>query len=125
MPFGKHRGQPLENIPSDYLSWVLRKAEAADEWLKARIREEMDRRSGRGGAQAHAGAANGSAEARGPPGDLEAVLKAVAKRWFAQCARKYHPDRSLDNGAAMSVINNANELLVQIIDEELRTKRGR
>lgn len=120
MPFGKHRGLPLEDIPGDYLSWVLRCAEAADDWLKARIREELDRRSGRSHAQDGSESTNGHAEARGPPCDLKAVLSGLAKRWFAQLARQYHPDRALDDGKAMSVVNNAREVLDELIADELK-----
>jgi hypothetical protein len=68
---------------------------------------------------------NGAAGARGPPGELEAILKAVAKRWFALCAKQYHPDRCHDDGRCMSVVNNVNETLQKVIDEELKTRRGR
>lgn len=44
MPFGKHRGEALADIPSDYLRWVVRKANTADRTLKRRIHEELDRR---------------------------------------------------------------------------------
>lgn len=45
MPFGKHAGSQLRDIPVDYLEWVAGpKCEAADEDLKSSAREEIARR---------------------------------------------------------------------------------
>jgi hypothetical protein len=30
MPFGKHKGKPLGEVPKDYLQWLLRKADRMD-----------------------------------------------------------------------------------------------
>ena len=38
MPFGKHRGQPLAEISSDYLRWCLSNFDDDREWLLADIR---------------------------------------------------------------------------------------
>jgi hypothetical protein len=39
MPFGKHRGEYVEDVPHDYLRWALQSVE----WLPAYLREEMER----------------------------------------------------------------------------------
>jgi hypothetical protein len=122
MPFGRYRNELLEDVPSDYLTWVLREAKAADAWLKAKIRDELDRRNGRQDDDDPFGPTNGRAEARGPPDGVGAVLRAVVKRWFALGARQYHPDRAADDGKAMAVVNNLRELLDQVIDEELKKR---
>ncbi len=46
MPFGKHRGKKLADVPSDYLRWVVAKAEMADGTIKALANEELKRRGG-------------------------------------------------------------------------------
>lgn len=42
-PFGKYRGQPLSQIPVDYLKWALKEARLTPMWQKA-YREAIDRR---------------------------------------------------------------------------------
>src|SRR5262249_45933980 len=118
MPWGKHRGMLLEDIDTGYLRWVLHEAEAAKPWLKEAVRAELERRAG----HHHSGSANGHAhaDAPGPPDDLAAVLHTVVKRWFAQAAKKYHPDRCGGDGKAMSVANNLREMLEAIVNEELK-----
>lgn len=44
MPWGKHAGTAMEDVPSGYFRWILRKADYASADLKAEIREELDRR---------------------------------------------------------------------------------
>jgi len=43
MPFGKHKGELLEEIPSDYLRWVVDNVEGKD-WLVDAAQEELDYR---------------------------------------------------------------------------------
>jgi len=38
MPFGKHRGEPIEDLPSDYIEWALRELDS----LRPAIQEEME-----------------------------------------------------------------------------------
>ena len=38
MPFGKHRGEPIEDLPSDYIDWALANLDS----LRPAIREEME-----------------------------------------------------------------------------------
>ncbi len=42
MPFGKHRGELLGNVPTDYLEWV--REIATTDWLRRAIRGELNRR---------------------------------------------------------------------------------
>jgi hypothetical protein len=39
LPFGKHKGRPLPEVPSDYLSWLLRTRLTAR--LRAAVRTEL------------------------------------------------------------------------------------
>jgi hypothetical protein len=42
-------------------------------------------------------------------------VKAVIKSWYREMARKFHPDRTLDNGAAMKAINAGYERLQELL----------
>lgn len=44
MPFGKHKGEPLSEVPDDYLEWCLEKMERLSDYCRHAFEEEMDRR---------------------------------------------------------------------------------
>jgi len=50
MPWGKHEGELIADVPSDYLRWVLRRASYADDELKRDIRAELSKRRQRPGS---------------------------------------------------------------------------
>lgn len=43
MPFGKHKGERIDEIPSDYLRWLLDNANLDDE-IAAHVAEVLRRR---------------------------------------------------------------------------------
>jgi len=45
LPFGRHRGQPMSAVPSDYLEWLLRNADGTSQDVMVTVRTELDRRS--------------------------------------------------------------------------------
>jgi uncharacterized protein (DUF3820 family) len=47
MPFGKHRGEEVEDLPSDYLTWCLENIKG-NEQLIAEMQSQLDAREGRG-----------------------------------------------------------------------------
>jgi hypothetical protein len=46
MTFGKYRGWPVDEVPSDYLAWMLRKCRRLNVWLHRAIEQELRQRSG-------------------------------------------------------------------------------
>jgi hypothetical protein len=46
-----------------------------------------------------------------PPADVRSVVTS----WYREMAKKYHPDRTLDNGAAMKAINHGYERLQELL----------
>ena len=96
MPFGKYRDQPIQEIPTKYLRWLL----SIDLWpdLRYAVDQELElRREGfeRGPKQAPAS-------------------KVDVAGWYRQLSMRFHPDRG-GSKQAMQAINAAKELLEQMI----------
>lgn len=53
MPFGKHRGKRLVDVPTDYLAWLVSEVDNRP-WLISVVSEELDRRGFRVQREAHA-----------------------------------------------------------------------
>ena len=48
MPFGKHRGELLEDIPTDYIEWCLGNMERLSESLREEMENQLNARRGEG-----------------------------------------------------------------------------
>ena len=46
MPFGKHKGEPIEDVPTAYLWWVIEESNAVDRHsgLAEAIEDELEER---------------------------------------------------------------------------------
>lgn len=97
MPFGKHAGKSLSEIPTSYLLWVLR----------ARRRLQPDLRQAIGqilAAQGCPPVANGGMNPSSPDS------LTVIRQWYRGLVLDYHPDRG-GSQEAMQIINEAHERL--------------
>lgn len=94
MPFGKHQGERVDELPESYLAWVLDNVDT----LQPTLRDEIERVLEIGW---HASAV------QVPTGD-------VIGRWYRELAREYHPDHG-GSHAEMKVVNRANELLRELV----------
>ncbi len=104
MPFGEHRGDPLDSIDTGYLRWWLKKMDS--DGLRAEYREAV---------VAILQARGDRPPAPRPPPRPEvgiasakliwaAEIRSMAKAWFSQMTLKYHPDRGGSNEQQMVVL---------------------
>jgi hypothetical protein len=110
MPFGKHRGWLLSDIPLDYLRWAWHTSNL-DPWLKDAVEDELRRHCG---GRAEPTSSAPQARVGVPVGQVRGAVPA----WFREMALRYHPDRTLDDSAAMKVINHAHERLRELFGVE-------
>ena len=97
MPFGKHKGKTLDEIPGDYLMWVLDNTNLDN---RPTLKEAIRARLGL--------APTGKASTSGS--DLEASIKV----WFRGLALDFHPDRR-GSTEGMIAINEAHHRLRKIL----------
>jgi hypothetical protein len=103
MSFGRHKGQQVCHVPSDYLAWVLHECCNINPWLRQAIIGELARR--RAGARADS-PPRPAADPNAPP----AVPAEVIRRWYGLMIRRYHPDTGGTTESAQ-VINDAHDAL--------------
>lgn len=48
MPFGKYKGEELENIPVDYIEWVLENVENLNWRLEEELQNQLKLKNGEG-----------------------------------------------------------------------------
>lgn len=97
MPFGKYRDEPLEEIPTGYLEWVVRNCTRIDPWLRRLIDVELEER-----------------KQPVPERQNGADWVPIISRWYRELAMKFHPDRG-GSHEQMQAINEANDLLKRLL----------
>lgn len=98
MPFGKHVGEKLDEIPLDYLRWVLRECKSIPFGLRRAIRDVIA-----------ANERDANQEPAASPG-VPVVWSEVISVWYRQMARKYHPDRGGSHEAMLAVADGYERL---------------
>lgn len=51
MPFGKHKGEFVEDLPTDYMYWVLENVERIDPTLQEELEKQLAMKRGEGAAR--------------------------------------------------------------------------
>ena len=108
MPFGKHRGKDLADVPSDYLDWLLTRAENVAEWLRDAVYEELLVRDLDNTEE------NGATERGAAVLPLE-TLRSQLKAWYREMTMKYHPDRRSGQDDGMRAIIAGYERLTEML----------
>lgn len=127
MPFGKYRGEELQDIPRDYLRWLLHNVELRGPALKAEVEyivgEEAPEDFPDAGPWTRR--ATGSTGGRTtPPTDLQAMrtdLVDAVESWQRRLARQFHPDRG-GTDELMKAINEGAAMLRAAIDETIKRR---
>ena len=99
MPFGKHRGKPIQNVPGDYLRWVLKNCSNATPQLRRAIERELR---------------PDVPPSRTVPSVQFAELVPV---WYRKLAMEFHPDKRGSHDG-MIAVNRAKDLLVEMAGVE-------
>lgn len=107
MPWGKHKGTPLEEVPTDYLVWVAGQRPIRPGWLRGAVDDELRRRRTK-----RAGTTNQRQQSDQQTG---VVVADAIRRVFNRLALAHHPDRG-GSDERMRVVNEAHQML----REELR-----
>jgi hypothetical protein len=99
MPFGKYKGELIEDIPTDYLRWLFRECN-----LRPPLRYAVEREL----AIRRADAASNPPAAQAAP-----AWASIIREWHREMALKFHPDRG-GHVEAMKAINHAADRLKEL-----------
>jgi hypothetical protein len=86
MPWGKHKGVELRDVPGGYLFWALEEA-TLDRSLRRAIKSELARRFAPTGPSPAPSFRTGII-----PAELRAMAKEIVKSGFRRVALVHHPD---------------------------------
>ncbi len=118
MPFGMYRGEPLDQIPTSYLRWLIDEADLRSERLRSAVEAEWQARSARH-RHRHRQGADEARQHSAPTGLSAEQLQAVVMRWYRTLCLRWHPDRAGSN-EAMRAINDAKDLLDELLADLVR-----
>jgi hypothetical protein len=96
MPFGKHRGRLLEDVPHSYLLWVLDNCRTISPTLRREIERVL-----------------GMNQQRSRP-QPQRIGAAVINEWYRTLAKEFHPDLK-GTHEAMKAVNRAKELMLELL----------
>lgn len=97
MPFGKHKGEELADIPDDYLFWCLDHCTSMSPSLRKAIERHLNYEPL---------PINGAA--------LDDDVRNLVRAWYRDLAKRWHPDNG-GSTDAMKAINDAHDLLRKIL----------
>jgi hypothetical protein len=121
LPFGKYKGDALEDVPLNYLIWLLDSCDLLD-GLAGSVRREVGRRvaplCGDGGEYEAGYAAGYAAGRRAGSAGASPPWREVVGAWFRPLALLHHPDRG-GNPGVMAALNDARERLERQIASAL------
>ena len=114
MPWGKYRGEDLEDIPDDYLTWVLDNCER----ISPTLRRAIEIRLGLARDPPRPPPSSSPHPSSGGNATARDTLDRVIRAWHRMMTMKYHPDRGgkVDH---MQLVNEGAELLRKLQNDLL------
>lgn len=113
MPFGKHQGRPLYQIPTNYLEWLSSKVDM-DWWLEQAVEQELSKRADRKERTSRRYYEPPVSRRYIPAGvTLDAALKVVEAGRRAVALRA-HPDKGGDP-VLMAAVNATSDYLLKTL----------
>lgn len=103
MPWGKHAGQRLEDIPIGYLVWLVNECDLKDA-LRNAVEKELRRRQ-----------FDQSGDPVPPNAKPTSISTEIVNTWHRRMAVKFHPDKG-GSHEAMKAVNFGRDLLVQLME---------
>lgn len=98
MPFGKHKNRELEDIPADYLLWVLDNVETLSPTLRAEINRVL---------------AVGKTYTWTDPPRQDLSLE-IVNTWYRRLSKEFHPDLG-GSHEGMKAINRGREIMLELL----------
>lgn len=96
MPFGKHKGKNLSDVPPDYLYWVLENCTRLSPFLRAKITAEL-----------------GICEVSDVP-DKSQDLEKIVNKIYLKLSPRFHPDRGGSHEAMLALNSFRDEVRAEI-----------
>ena len=98
MPFGKHKGTPIDQVPLSYIEWLLDK-DNIDGWLRSELEESRRKQLG------------------GPFDEFrhefeDDLQSRKIRKIYLELSKKWHPDKGGSN-EAMAALNMFHEKLIE------------
>jgi hypothetical protein len=98
MPWGKHKGEPISNVPSTYLCWTIEETDIGEPYL-TEIRDEIALRLGLEPPV--------TISRLSPPADLAREVAEMVAAGFRARSARLHPDHQGGDVRAMQKLNAA------------------
>jgi hypothetical protein len=100
MPFGKYKGEDLEDIPRHYLEWCLKNIQDLRQPLRGAIEDVLE-------------------YSERPRANKTEIVRCQVQEtlaaWYRRASRKYHPDHGGSNEKQI-VVNDCYESLTKAIE---------
>ena len=110
MPFGRHKGKPLAELPDDYLTWSLR-VTTSPSLRDALLAEQRARRC-------RSASSNGDGPRKSVDSSSPPALRELVERSRRELARQHHPDM----GGSTEVMKGINLLADRLLNRNGRSR---
>lgn len=127
MPWGKHKGQPIQSVPRSYMEWCLKNADSMTSELRQSFEYMMNvlvgstkpavdpPKSDPWKAQYQRQGTKTEQPRVAPPVAQIASVRGLVKGWYGKMSRRFHPDLG-GSSAQQTVLNACYKSLCEDLD---------